>query len=110
MFVERRRPYRVTMGEPPAVPGDVLSLGRDLLRASFLLSLADGPRHGYDLADALRKQGGLAVSTSYADRTTREIDLAGLVSSQGEPSARAGPSRRVYQLTPAGDAALDLYA
>ena len=68
----------------------------------LLASLADGPRHGYAVREALRTGSGaqfdLPTGTIYP--ALRRLEAAGLVS--GTWSQAGGRRRRSYELTPAG--------
>lgn len=79
----------------PAVP-------RDSLRASLLLVIGEAPAHGYDLPGLLAPLGLGAVDRAFVYRTLRLMEADGLVRSAWDPSP-AGPARRTYRLTPAGD-------
>lgn len=79
----------------PAVP-------RDHLRASLLLVIREAPAHGYDLPALLTPLGLGGVDRGFVYRTLRVMEADGLVLSAWDPSP-AGPARRTYRLTPAGD-------
>lgn len=68
----------------------------------LLASLADGPRHGYAVREALRTGSGaqfdLPTGTIYP--ALRRLEGAGLV--RGTWSEAGGRRRRSYELTPAG--------
>ena len=68
----------------------------------LLASLADGPRHGYAVGEALRAGSGarfdLPTGTIYP--ALRRLEAAGLV--KGTWSEAGGRRRRSYELTPAG--------
>ena len=68
----------------------------------LLASLADGPRHGYAVREALRTGSGaqfdLPTGTIYP--ALRRLEAAGLV--KGTWSEAGGRRRRSYELTPAG--------
>jgi len=68
----------------------------------LLASLADGPRHGYAVREALRAGSAarfdLPTGTIYP--ALRRLEAAGLV--RGTWSEAGGRSRRTYELTPAG--------
>ena len=70
----------------------------------ILLSLADGPRHGYaiilDVRTRSRGEIQLTTSTLY-DALSRMVD-AGWIGSVDAPPAERDPRRRYYELTPAG--------
>jgi DNA-binding PadR family transcriptional regulator len=68
----------------------------------LLASLADGPRHGYAVREALRTGSGarfdLPTGTIYP--ALRRLEAAGLV--RGTWSEAGGRRRRTYELPPAG--------
>jgi PadR family transcriptional regulator PadR len=68
----------------------------------LLAALADGPRHGYAVKEALREGSGgrfdLPTGTVYP--ALHRLETAGLIT--GTWSAGDGRRRRTYQLTPAG--------
>ena len=72
------------------------------LDALLLAVLADGPRHGYGVIEALRVRSGgqfdLPKGTIYP--ALHRLEQAGLVRARW--SADTGRRRRVYELTPAG--------
>jgi len=69
----------------------------------LLASLANGPRHGYLVKEALRTGSGarfdLPTGTIYP--ALRRLEAAGLV--RGTWSEAGGRRRRTYALTPAGN-------
>ena len=68
----------------------------------LLAALADGPRHGYAVKEALRDRSGgrfdLPTGTVYP--ALHRLEAAGLIS--GTWSTADGRRRRTYQLTEAG--------
>lgn len=74
-----------------------------LLREFVLLAAADGPRHGYELARQLGD--GRPANMGQLYRLLRQLEAVGLMHSDWEHSL-AGPSRRIYSLTPAGEDAV----
>jgi len=68
----------------------------------LLATLADGPRHGYAVKEALREGSGgrfdLPTGTVYP--ALHRLEAAGLIS--GAWSVADGRRRRSYRLTPAG--------
>jgi len=72
------------------------------LDALLLAVLADGPRHGYGVIEALRAGSGgqfdLPKGTIYP--ALHRLEQAGLV--HGTWSNQTGRQRRVYELTPVG--------
>jgi DNA-binding PadR family transcriptional regulator len=73
----------------------------------LLATLADGPRHGYAVIEALRSGSGgqfdLPTGTVYP--ALHRLERAGLIA--GSWSADTGRRRRSYTLTKAGRGALD---
>jgi poly-beta-hydroxybutyrate-responsive repressor len=77
------------------------------LEPCLLLLLRGDASHGYNLVDAL-SQFGFAPGTidaSVVYRMLREMEVGGWVTSQWD-TAGSGPPRRVYQVTPEGEAYL----
>jgi PadR family transcriptional regulator PadR len=74
-----------------------------------LLRLAEGPAHGYEVAQALAALGftRAAADASVLYKLLRALEADGRARSAWQAGA-AGPPRRVYALTPAGEA--DLHA
>jgi len=68
----------------------------------LLASLANGPRHGYAVREALRAVSGarfdMPTGTIYP--ALRRLEAAGLA--RGTWSQAGGRRRRTYELTPAG--------
>lgn len=83
---------------------------RALMTAQVLLLLAERPRHGYELADALRAMRFEHVTTSVVYRELARLEDARLVVSFWESSQARGPARHMYELTPEGRADLELCA
>jgi PadR family transcriptional regulator PadR len=82
---------------------------RNFLRPCLLLLLREAPDHGYDLLDRLRTLGVADTDPGGVYRALRALERDGLVHSDWTPSA-AGPARRTYHLSPAGDRALEGWA
>ena len=74
-------------------------------------SLAQSDSHGYELFHQIESltSGLVCVDSGTMYRMLREIEQTGLVTSSWQ-SPEAGPSRRVYAVTPEGLEALDLMA
>jgi PadR family transcriptional regulator PadR len=72
----------------------------------YLLS-AGAAAHGYDLLEAVNRLGlsDVPVDPGTVYRTLRSLEASGLVVSEWETGS-AGPARRVYQLTDAGQGRL----
>jgi DNA-binding PadR family transcriptional regulator len=79
---------------------------------AVLLLLLDGPAHGYDLlarlGDVFPRAGGLPDSGS-CYRVLRALEREGAVTSSWE-TAKAGPAKRVYAITPKGRERLDAWS
>ncbi|SRR6266849_1937200 len=79
---------------------------------AVLLLLLDGPAHGYDLlarlGDVFPRAGGLPDSGSFY-RVLRSLEREGAVTSSWE-TAKAGPAKRVYSITPKGRERLDAWS
>lgn len=86
-------------GSGPALP-------RHYLKPCLLLLLAEGPSHGYELLEQVRRIGIRGAEPGGLYRYLRGMERAELVRSWWEPS-QAGPARRTYVLTDSGRVALD---
>jgi poly-beta-hydroxybutyrate-responsive repressor len=64
--------------------------------------------YGYQLVQELAKSGLPNFDSATVYRTLRQLERAGLVSSFWDTS-ESGPARRMYSLTKAGEAFLDLW-
>ncbi len=77
---------------------------------AILALLRERPRHGYDVARALRDPAGLGavltVETSAVYALLKELEEEGLVEGHVE-RVGARPPRTVYVLTPSGERAVD---
>lgn len=84
---------------------------RRFVRPFVLLLLAEGASHGYELARSLKEFApeGMKVEPSILYRMLRQMEDEGLTTSSLDDSG-AGPARKVYELTPGGREALDLWA
>jgi len=77
---------------------------------AVLLLLAEGPSHGYELAEALEdvlQEGRVDFGNLY--RLLRSLEAEGLVASAWSDDA-PGPLKRTYELTAEGAALLDAWA
>ena len=80
----------------------------DLLSSSLLAFLRRWNAYGYQLVQELGKAGLASFDSTTVYRTLRQLERAGLVSSFWDTSA-SGPARRMYALTKAGEAMLDVW-
>jgi len=80
---------------------------RRFLRPCLLVMLHRNPTHGYDLLDGLDAFGFPPgqQDPSLVYRALREMEAEGLVTSVWDAESR-GPQRRVYQISPTGEAYL----
>ncbi len=80
-------------------------LGRDEVHTLVLHVLSRGPSHGYAIAQAVARGSGdalrLGEGTLYP--VLRALEQGGLVVSEWQPTD-SGPARKVYAITPAGEA------
>lgn len=81
------------------------ALPRHYLKPSLLLLLAEGPSHGYELLDQVRRLGIQGAEPGGLYRYLRSMEKEEAVSSWWEPS-QAGPARRTYVLTERGQRSL----
>lgn len=81
---------------------------RRFVEPALLLLLHIRPSHGYGLIEGLQTVGfgNYPVDPSAIYRILRQLEAAGMVTSRWDTEATAGPPRRVYCLTEAGDRCL----
>jgi len=77
------------------------TLPRHYLKPCLLLLLAEGPSHGYELLEHVRRMGIKGAEPGGLYRYLRAMEKEEMVSSWWEPS-QAGPARRTYVLTEQG--------
>lgn len=83
----------------PKLPGE-------MLMAHLLALLKDWSGYGYELAQRLEEAGFSRYNSGSLYRILRQMEGLGLISSFWDTSA-AGPARRMYSLTKAGQLFLD---
>lgn len=106
-LVTAPRPAGARAERPPSPsPRSNLDVGdpRGMLRACILLLVGERPSHGYDLVDRLKRLG-FDHDPSRVYRALRWLEGGGLVRPTWHTPA-SGPARRVFELTPAGCAAV----
>ncbi|MEN3010142.1 MAG: helix-turn-helix transcriptional regulator [Candidatus Bipolaricaulaceae bacterium] len=86
------------MGRNPSQPCCPPGRVRGLAQPWILLSLAQGPAHGYEL---LARLAAHELDPGALYRTLRSMEEEGLIRSFWDTSG-SGPARRVYALTDAG--------
>ena len=89
--------------------GVPLGLPRNLLVPYVLLFLKNWSAHGYQILQTLTLLGFAAVDPATVYRTLRQMEREGLVLSTWE-TGTAGPARRTYQITAAGEQFLAQWA
>jgi PadR family transcriptional regulator, regulatory protein PadR len=82
---------------------------KNWLTAVLLLILRDWSTYGYELMEQLTRFGFAAMNPGTVYRVLRQMEKDGMVSSNWDTSG-AGPARRVYSVTEAGEAYLKLWA
>jgi DNA-binding PadR family transcriptional regulator len=83
-----------------------VSTNRSPLKGALLGMLAQGPSHGYELANRLERQLGptWTINRTSLYRMLRSLQAEGLISA--DPSDEANLARTVYRATPAAEPAL----
>jgi PadR family transcriptional regulator, regulatory protein PadR len=82
---------------------------RDLLTAYLLLLLRGLSMHGYQLMQQLAQFGYQPTDPGTIYRQLRQLERQGFISSNWE-TGEAGPARRTYTITDAGQAFLQSWA
>jgi PadR family transcriptional regulator PadR len=81
----------------------------DFLTPWLLLLLRNWSMHGYQLMQTMAVLGLAASDPATIYRTLRRLEKEGLINSDWEPG-EAGPAKRVYSLTEAGEEFLQTWA
>lgn len=92
--------------EPRSEP---IGVPRDFLAACLLLLLRHWSMHGYRLMQQLVTLGFAALDPGTVYRTLRQLERDGLIRSHWD-LGEAGPARRTYELTEAGELFLRTWA
>ncbi|HHX42716.1 MAG TPA: PadR family transcriptional regulator [Chloroflexi bacterium] len=81
---------------------------RRFVEPALLLLLRGNPTHGYALAERMHELGldAYPVDISVIYRILNDLEAKGMLVSHIDAEQTAGPPRRVYTLTEAGDAYL----
>ena len=82
---------------------------KNWLEAAILLTLCESNLYGYKLMEQLTRFGFEAINPGTMYRALRQMEKKGVLESQWQVTGN-GPARRVYSLTQAGEAYLDLWA
>jgi PadR family transcriptional regulator PadR len=98
-------------GDPnPGRPnGKIEVKPRNWLVPAALLTLRDCTTYGYKLMEQTAKLGFEATNPGTFYRTLRCMEKDGLCKSEWDTSSGAGPARRVYSITDAGEAYLQFW-
>ena len=96
-------------GAPSGPFNPFLSPPRDLITAYLLLLLRNWSMHGYQLMQQLMLFGYQPADPGGIYRLLRQLESRGFIESSWE-TGEAGPARRRYTLTEAGDAFLQSWA
>ena len=98
-------------GEPdPAGANGIEVRPRNWLVPVTLLTLQQCCSHGYKLMEHAASFGMGVINQGTFYRTLRNMEKDGLCESRWDTSNGAGPARRVYTITDAGEAYLDFWA
>jgi poly-beta-hydroxybutyrate-responsive repressor len=81
---------------------------KNFLVAWLLVLLCRSELYGYEILKELRDEFGITCEHGALYRTLRRLEGDGYIRSHWSADDQ-GPSRRVYQLTPAGRVALDAW-
>jgi len=93
--------------EPRNVATDARS--RNWLVPIVLLMLREWSSYGYELMEKMATFGLAAMNPGTFYRTLRQMEKNGMVHSRWDTS-EAGPARRIYSITEAGEAYLQFWA
>jgi PadR family transcriptional regulator, regulatory protein PadR len=97
-------------GEPrPGEPNGIQVRPRNWLVPVTLLTLRECTSYGYKLMEQTTKFGFEAMNPGTYYRTLRNMEKDGLCQSEWDTSSGAGPARRVYSITDAGEAYLGFW-
>jgi len=84
---------------------------RGFVEPALLLLLHNGPQHGYGLIHGLHDVGfeDYPIDSSTIYRILRSLEADGMIVSDWDSEVTSGPPRRVYEITPAGEAYLSTW-
>ena len=94
----------------PAQTNGIEVRPRNWLVPVILLTLREWNSYGYKLMEQAAAFGFGAMNPGTLYRTLRHMERDGLCESAWDTSNGSGPARRVYSITDAGNAYLDLWA
>lgn len=84
-------------------PGDSRNHGYAYHRPALLVLLLERESHGYELAGRLADLGFEGPAPASLYRMLRGMEQEGLIRATWDMTARRGPARRIYSLTPEGN-------
>jgi PadR family transcriptional regulator, regulatory protein PadR len=88
---------------------DIETRPKNWLVPVTLVMLKQWRSHGYELMERTVELGFEAINPGTVYRTLRKMEKDGLCESEWEPPPSGGPPRRMYSITDAGGAYLDLW-
>ena len=94
---------------PAGTNGRIQVRPRNWLVPVTLLTLRESTTYGYKLMEQTAKFGFEAMNPGTYYRTLRHMEKDGLCKSEWDTSSGAGPARRVYTITDAGEAYLQFW-
>src|ERR671917_572858 len=94
---------------PARTNGKIEVRPRNWLVPVTLLTLRESTSYGYKLMEQTAKFGFEAMNPGTYYRTLRHMEKDGLCKSEWDTSNGAGPARRVYTITDAGEAYLGFW-
>ncbi len=95
---------------PPGTNGEIEVRPRNWLVPVTLLTLRESTTYGYKLMEQTAAFGFGAMNPGTYYRTLRHMEKDGLCESEWDTQSGAGPARRVYSITDAGEAYLEFWA
>ena len=82
-----------------------------IMEPMILLLVAEDPAHGYLLAEQLEKIFGVEEMTPQTVyRALQRMEAAEWIAPSWDMDSAQGPPRKVYEITPAGEAALEAWS
>lgn len=82
-----------------------------IMEPMILLLVAEDPAHGYLLAEQLEKVFGVKEMTPQTVyRALQRMEAAEWIAPSWDMDGAQGPPRKVYEITPAGEAALKAWS
>jgi PadR family transcriptional regulator, regulatory protein PadR len=94
---------------PPEAGHDRGRMPKNFLASWLLLLMRNGNAHGYQLIQTLAVMGLGLVDPATVYRTLRQLEQEHMITSNWDAGA-AGPARRVYTLSQAGEEYLNAWA